>query len=181
VTNPGGSDHQARRVVVVTGGGGGIGAAVAEELGRRGDHVVTLDPMVSLDGAAAGDTAGETTADRIVAAGGSARAAAISVTDAAAVSALFDELVDRHGRLDAVVNVAGISRPTSFSTGTDEDWEAVLRVHLDGYLTVLRAALPVMADAGRGHVLGVTSGSGWRAADAGAYSCAKRAVASLTW
>ena len=57
----------------------------------------------------------------------------------------------------------------------------MLRVHFDGYLTVLRAALPVMAAQGRGHILGVTSGSGWRAADAGAYSCAKRAVASLTW
>jgi hypothetical protein len=57
----------------------------------------------------------------------------------------------------------------------------VLGVHLDGYLSVLRAALPIMAAAGRGRILGVTSGSGWRAADAGAYSCAKRAVAALTW
>jgi hypothetical protein len=57
----------------------------------------------------------------------------------------------------------------------------VLAVHLDGYRNVLEAALPLMAAAGRGHVLGVTSGSGWRAADAGAYSCAKRAVAALTW
>lgn len=178
MTNPGGSD---RRVVVVTGGGGGIGAAVAEELGRRGDHVVTVDPMVSLDGTAAGETAEATTADRIVAAGGSAQAAPVSVTDDAAFSALFGELVDRFGRIDAVVNVAGISRPTGFGRGSEEDWEAVLRVHLDGYLNVLRAALPVMAAQGRGHVLGVTSGSGWRAADAGAYSCAKRAVASLTW
>ena len=178
MTNPGGSD---RRVVVVTGGGGGIGAAIAEELGRRGDHVVTLDPMVSLDGTAAGEATEATTADRIVAEGGSAQAAPLSVTDGPGVSALFGELLAEHGRLDAVVNVAGISRPTGFGRGTDEDWEAVLRVHLDGYLTVLRAALPLMAAQGRGHVLGVTSGSGWRAADAGAYSCAKRAVASLTW
>jgi hypothetical protein len=54
-------------------------------------------------------------------------------------------------------------------------------VHLDGYLNVLAAALPIMAAAGHGRILGVTSGSGWRAADAGAYSCAKRAVAALTW
>ena len=52
---------------------------------------------------------------------------------------------------------------------------------MNGYLNVLRAALPIMAAAGRGRVLGVTSGSGWRPADAGAYSCAKRAVAALTW
>ena len=57
----------------------------------------------------------------------------------------------------------------------------MLEVHLDGYRNVLAAALPIMAAAGRGSVLGVTSGSGWRAGDAGAYGCAKRAVASLTW
>ena len=57
----------------------------------------------------------------------------------------------------------------------------MLAVHLDGYLNVLAAALPIMAAAGHGRILGVTSGSGWRAADAGAYGCAKRAVASLTW
>ena len=57
----------------------------------------------------------------------------------------------------------------------------MLSVHLDGYLNVLDAALPIMAAAGHGRILGVTSGSGWRPADTGAYGCAKRAVASLTW
>jgi NAD(P)-dependent dehydrogenase (short-subunit alcohol dehydrogenase family) len=170
-----------RRVVVVTGGGGGIGAAVAEALGRRGDHVVTLDPLVSLDGAEQLAPAPETTAARIVAAGGSAQASSASVTDGPAVQALFRQLVEERGRLDAVVNVAGISRPTGFAKGSEEDWRAVLSVHLDGYRTVLEAALPHLAAAGRGRILGVTSGSGWRAADAGAYSAAKRAVAALTW
>jgi hypothetical protein len=94
---------------------------------------------------------------------------------------LFEELADEFGGLDAVVNVAGISRPTGFAKGSDDDWLSVLSVHLDGYRNVLGAALPLMAAAGRGHILGVTSGSGWRSADAGAYGCAKRAVASLTW
>ena len=57
----------------------------------------------------------------------------------------------------------------------------MLDVHLDGYRNVLDAALPLMAAAGHGRILGVTSGSGWRVGDAGAYGCAKRAVASLTW
>ncbi|MFZ4517745.1 MAG: SDR family NAD(P)-dependent oxidoreductase [Microthrixaceae bacterium] len=170
-----------RRVVVVTGGGSGIGAAIAMELGRRGDHVVTVDPMVSVDGTEELPAPEHTTAGRIVAAGGSAVASNTSVTDREAVAALFAELLDTHGRVDGLVNVAGITRPTGIARGTEGDWAAVLSVHLDGYVNMLSAALPAMAAAGRGHVLGVTSGSGWRPADAGAYSCAKRAVASLTW
>lgn len=170
-----------RRVVVVTGGGGGIGAAIAESIGRTGAFVVTVDPMVSVDGSEQLPQIGDTTAGRIVAAGGGARASNTSVTDEASVRQLFGELADEFGGLDAVVNVAGISRPTGFAKGSREDWRSVLSVHLDGYRNVLGAALPLMAAAGRGHILGVTSGSGWRSADAGAYGCAKRAVASLTW
>jgi len=173
-------DLQGKKALV-TGASTGIGAAVAEALGSEGNHVVTLDPLVSLDGSERLPEPEETTAGRIVAAGGSAEASSASVTDREAVEALFARLVDEHGRLDAVVNVAGISRPTSFTGGTDEDWRSVLTVHLDGYRTILGAALPRMAAAGTGRVLGVTSGSGWRAADTGAYGCAKRAVASLTW
>ncbi|MGD0394594.1 MAG: SDR family NAD(P)-dependent oxidoreductase [Acidimicrobiales bacterium] len=170
-----------RRVAVVTGGGGGIGAAIAEELGRGGWFVVTVDPLVTLDGSERLPEPEESTAGRIVAAGGSARTSSVSVTDGEAVQSLFRDLVDEHGGLDAVVNVAGITRQTYFGRGSEQDWLAVLAVHLEGYLNVLNAALPLMASAGTGHVLGVTSGSGWRAADAGAYSCAKRAVAALTW
>lgn len=170
-----------QRVAVVTGGGGGIGAAIAEELGRNGWFVVTVDPLVSLDGSEQLPEPEETTAGRIRAAGGSARASAVSVTDRESVRGLFEELVAEHGGLDAVINVAGITRQTGFAHGSEEDWLAVLEVHLGGYLNILGAALPLMATAGHGRILGVTSGSGWRAADAGAYSCAKRAVASLTW
>lgn len=173
------SDRQ--RVVVVTGGGGGIGAAIAESLGRTGAFVVTVDPLFSIDGSERLPQPEETTAGRIVAAGGAARASAVSVTDEPGVRRLFQELADEFGGLDVVVNVAGIVRPTSFASGRDDDWLGVLSVHLDGYRNVLGAALPLMAAAGRGHILGVTSGSGWRPADVGAYGCAKRAVASLTW
>jgi NAD(P)-dependent dehydrogenase (short-subunit alcohol dehydrogenase family) len=170
-----------QRVVVVTGGAAGIGAAIAEELGRIGAFVVTLDPVVSVDGSSALESSERTTAEKIVDAGGAARASNTSVTDQEAVPALFAELVEEFGSLDAVVNVAGISRRTDFASGTEEDWSAVLDVHLEGYLNVLNAALPIMAKAGHGQILGVTSGSGWRPANVGAYGCAKRAVAALTW
>jgi NAD(P)-dependent dehydrogenase (short-subunit alcohol dehydrogenase family) len=140
-----------------------------------------MDPMVTVDGSAPMEPDGPTTAERIVSNGGFARATSISVTDPVAVKELFEELVAEFGALDAVVNVAGITRPTGFANGVEEDWAAVLGVHLDGYLNVLRSALPLMAEAGHGRVVGVTSGAGWRPANAGAYSCAKRAVAALTW
>ncbi len=170
-----------QRVVAVTGGGGGIGGAIAEELGRSGWFVVTVDPLVTLEGTGQLADVGETTADRIVAAGGSAKASSASVTDGPALRTLFGELADEHGGLDAVVNVAGITRQSYVARGTEEDWLALLDVHLSGYLNVLEAALPLMAAAGHGRILGITSGSGWRAADAGGYSAAKRVVAALTW
>jgi NAD(P)-dependent dehydrogenase (short-subunit alcohol dehydrogenase family) len=170
-----------QHVAVVTGGGGGIGGAIAEELGREGWFVVTVDPLVTLEGTEQLPEPEETTAGRIVAAGGSARASSASVTDREALDSLFHELADEHGGLDAVVNVAGITRQSYFARGTEEDWLALLSVHLGGYLNVLHAALPLMAAAGHGRILGITSGSGWRAADAGGYSAAKRVVASLTW
>ncbi len=166
---------------MVTGGGAGIGAAIAEAVARGGAYVVTVDPGVTVDGLAQDQAPSETTADRIVAAGGAARASNASVTDGAAIDALFAGLVDEFGGLDAVINVAGISRPTGFGDGEESAWASVLSVHVDGYLNVLRSALPIMAAAGRGRILGVTSGSGWRPANAGVYSCAKRAVAALTW
>jgi NAD(P)-dependent dehydrogenase (short-subunit alcohol dehydrogenase family) len=170
-----------QRVAVVTGGGGGIGGAIAEVLGRSGWFVVTVDPMVTLEGTEDLPEPETTTAGRIVAAGGAARASSASVTDGEALRALFEELAAERGGLDAVVNVAGITRQSYYARGTEEDWQALLSVHLGGYLNVLDAALPLMAEAGYGRIVGVTSGSGWRAADAGGYSCAKRAVAALTW
>jgi NADP-dependent 3-hydroxy acid dehydrogenase YdfG len=71
--------------------------------------------------------------------------------------------------------------PPTLHRGTEGDWAPVLNVHIGGYLNVMRAGLPILAEAGFGQVPGVTSGSGWRSANIGAYGCAKRAVAALTW
>ena len=111
--------------------------------------------------ASGGDGAERTTAERIVDAGGQARASNISVTDADAVRALFAELVEEFGALDAVVNVAGISRPTGFAHGDRGRLAGSARACTStGTSTCSRAALPLMAAAGHGRILGVTSGSG---------------------
>ena len=137
---------------------------------------------VTLDGTEELPEPEETTAGRIVAAGGSARASSASVTDGEALRVLFQELVDRARRARCRRQRRRhhppvlLRPPAPRRTGV-----ALLSVHLGGYLNVLDAALPLMAEAGHGRILGVTSGSGWRAADAGGYSSAKRAVAALTW
>ena len=177
--------EQSRRrpVAVVTGGGGGIGTAVALELGRRGIAVVAMDPGVGLQGEPLNEPTAAQTAQRITAEGGVARASTASVTDRAAVRSLFAEVVGAFGSLDIVVNTAGILRFAPFLDAGEDDWRAVLDVHLNGYLNVLSEALPVMAAAGYGRIVGVTSGAGLAraAGDSAAYACAKRAVAAVTW
>jgi NAD(P)-dependent dehydrogenase (short-subunit alcohol dehydrogenase family) len=172
-----------RPAAVVTGGGGGIGTEVALELARRGVAVVAMDPGVGLQGEPLDEPTAAQTAKRIEAEGGVARASTASVTDRDAVRSLFADVVGEFGSLDIVVNTAGILRFASFLDAAEDDWRAVLDVHLNGYLNVLSEALPVMAAAGYGRIVGVTSGAGLAraAADSAHYSCAKRAVAAVTW
>ncbi len=138
-----------RPAAVVTGGGGGIGTAVALELARRGIAVAAMDPGVGLQGEPLNEpTAEQDGARQIAAEGGVARASTASVTDRDAIRSLFAEVVGEFGSLDIVVSTAGILRFASFLDASEDDWRAVLGVHLDGYLNVLSEALPIMTAAG---------------------------------
>lgn len=105
----------------------------------------------------------------------------VSVTDGGAVRAAVSEVVGSWGQLDAVVNAAGFDRPSDYRNGTAADWAAVLGVHINGHLNLLAHAVPALANSGDGHFTGFTSGAGWRAGHASAYSCAKRAICALAW
>jgi NAD(P)-dependent dehydrogenase (short-subunit alcohol dehydrogenase family) len=172
-----------RRAAVVTGGGGGIGTAIALELARRGIAVIAMDPGTGVQGEPLNEPTAAQTAQLITAQGGVARASTASVTDRAAVRSLFAGVVAEFGSLDIVVNTAGILRFAPFGQSSQDDWAAVLGVHLGGYLNVLAEAVPIMAAAGYGRIVGVTSGAGLARAAAGntPYSSAKRAVAAVTW
>ncbi len=174
---------QQQRVAVVTGAGGGIGGAVAAELARRGLAVVVMDPGTGLHGEPLNEPTAAATAQRITEAGGTARASVASVTDRAALRALFREVVTEFGSLDVVVNPAGIVPAEQFPHASQHDWSQVIGIHLGGYLNVLAEALPLMVTAGSGRIVGVTSGAGLAraAAASAAYGCAKRAVAAVTW
>jgi NAD(P)-dependent dehydrogenase (short-subunit alcohol dehydrogenase family) len=171
------------RVALVTGGGGGIGTAASLELARQGALVVVADPGVSVEGEPLDEPTAAATAARIQAQGGAAESSTVSVTDHDGLRALLESVRDRYGSLDVVVNTAGIVRSRKLPDTVEDDWLAVFGVHFDGYLNVLRAALPMMVAAGYGRVVGVTSGVGLArtAPDAMVYGAAKRAVAALTW
>ncbi len=136
------------RTAVVTGAGNGIGAATARVFAQAGAHLALLDK----------DAAGVTrTAEEIGLAGGEALAFTADVTDAFAIERLLDRVAEEWGRVDVVVNNAGIVRDATLEDVTDEDWEATLDVNLRGAMVVARAAVPHMLKAGRGRILSASS------------------------
>ena len=136
------------RVALVTGAGRGIGAATARALSAAGARVAVIER----DGAS-----GEATADEIGRAGGEALAIPADVTDAAAIERAVEAVVAEWGRLDVLVNNAGIVRDATLGKVTDEDWAATLDVNLRGTMVCTRAALVPMRAAGRGRILSATS------------------------
>ena len=136
------------RSAVVTGAGTGIGAATARAFAQAGAQVALIDR----------DAAGVTrTAEEIGLRGGEALAFTADVTDAFAMERLLDLVAEEWGRVDVVVNNAGIVRDATLEDVTDEDWEATLDVNLRGAMVVARAAVPHMLKAGRGRILSASS------------------------
>ncbi|WP_067474737.1 SDR family NAD(P)-dependent oxidoreductase [Actinomadura hibisca] len=133
-------------VAVVTGGASGIGAAIAARLVRRGCAVTLAD--IDADGVQA-------TADELGAA-----AAVLDVADAEAVRALIHGVRDRQGRLDYVVNNAGIFVAGRAETLSPEHWDRTLAVNLHGVVHGVHAAYPIMIEQGHGHIVNVASMAG---------------------
>ncbi len=148
------------RVVIVTGAGGGLGREYALTLAKEGACVVVND----LGGARDGTGAGHNMADHVVAeikdTGGRAVANYDSVAEAAGAANIVKTALDEFGKVDGVVSNAGILRDGTFHKMTDENWDAVLKVHLYGGYNVIRAAWPHFREQGFGRVVVATSTSG---------------------
>ena len=128
------------RVAVVTGAGRGIGAAVAMALAGEGAHVVVNDLGTSLDGTGLDTTPAEDVANKIVESGGAAVPNPADVADFDAAGSLIQSAIDVFGRLDVLVNVAGILRDRMIFNMDPDDWDAVIRVHLRGTFNTTRHA-----------------------------------------
>jgi NAD(P)-dependent dehydrogenase (short-subunit alcohol dehydrogenase family) len=168
------------KVVAVTGGGGGIGRAVALAAAAQGAKVVVADIGVSM----AGEDPTSEVAERVVAeiekAGGEAIAVADDVSIMEGGQHIVQSALDRWGRIDGVVAVAGILRERMLFNMSEDEWDAVVATHLKGHFTVFRAAAAVMRkQEGGGALIGFTSGAFAGSVAQANYSAAKGGIVSL--
>ncbi|GAA4330749.1 SDR family oxidoreductase [Variovorax defluvii] len=169
------------KVVVVTGAGGGIGREIALALARHGASVVVNDVGTSATGEGRDRGPAESVVEDIVRAGGKAAANTDSVADAGTAARLIQCALDSFGRIDGVVNNAGILRDRFFHKMSPDEWDAVVKVHLYGTYHVSRAAAPHFKEQGGGAFVHMTSTSGLIGNYGQAnYSAAKLGVVALS-
>src|SRR5262245_28735112 len=152
--------HFDGKVAIVTGAGAGLGRAHALELARRGAKVVVNDLGGSVDGSGGSSEAAKAVVEEIKAAGGEAIANGASVADRKGVENLVKDTISAFGRIDVLINNAGILRDKTFKKMELDDFEFVLSVHLLGSLYCTKAVWPIMLDQNYGRIVMTTSSSG---------------------
>ena len=150
----------ADQVAIVTGAGGGLGRCHALELARRGAKVVVNDLGGAMDGSGGSSAAAEAVVAEIKAMGGEALANGGSVSDRAGAQSMVDDAMNAWGRVDVLINNAGILRDKSFSKMTLDDFDMVVNVHLLGAAYCSHAVWPVMREQNYGRILMTTSPTG---------------------
>jgi NAD(P)-dependent dehydrogenase (short-subunit alcohol dehydrogenase family) len=169
------------KVAIVTGAGGGIGRAIAIALGEAGAAVVVNDVGVSLSGEGGSASPAEETQALIQAAGGRALVNTDSVSEWQTAQRIVASAIESFGRLDIVVNNAGILRDAFFHKMTPEQWVSVLNVHLNGTFFVSRAAAEAFRSQQSGAFVHMTSTSGLIGnAGQANYSAAKMGIVGLS-
>ena len=164
------------RVAIVTGAARGIGKGVALQMAEEGATIVVADFGGNLDGSGGDVGPAQEVVHEIEAMGGRAMAHGCDVSKFDQVQDLVDKTIAEYGRLDAMLHVAGILRDRMVFNMTEEEWDAVLSVHLKGAFNTTRLALPQMLKQGYGRVLLFSSGSGLGSTGQANYSAAKEGM-----
>jgi 3-oxoacyl-[acyl-carrier protein] reductase len=161
------------QVAVVTGAGQGIGEAIAQRLAKAGAEVAVADLKMEAAGSVAAN---------IVSQGGKSFAVQVDISNRASVEAMFQQVVAKAGKIDVLVNNAGIAgRAAPIWEQTDEDWQSVVDVNLKGVFFCCRAVLPGMRERGYGRVVNISSVAGKEGnPNMVAYSATKAGVIALT-
>ena len=169
------------RVAIITGAGGGLGRCHALELARRGAHVLVNDLGGAVDGSGSSMTAADLVVDEITALGGTAAPNHDSVATPEGGRAIVQAAIDSFGRVDVLINNAGILRDKAFHKMDDAMIASVIDVHLKGALYVSQPAYRLMREQGYGRIVNTSSASGLFGNFGQAnYGAAKAGLAGLT-
>jgi NAD(P)-dependent dehydrogenase (short-subunit alcohol dehydrogenase family) len=168
------------QVAIVTGAAGGLGRSIAHELARRGAAVLVNDYGGDIQGHGAQPARAEEAARAIRAAGGRAVGDGTAVGTPAAARAIVAHTLETFGRIDVLVNNAGIARPLPIDETSDEQLELELRTNLLGPYALMRATWPVMRKQGYGRILNVSSNASLGIGNNASYATAKAGLIGLT-
>ncbi len=169
------------KAIVVTGAGRGIGRGVAELAAAEGARVVVNDPGVAKDGSGSDRGPADEVVDAIRSAGGTAVANYDSVASVQSGESIIKTCVDSFGRIDCLINVAGILRDRMVFNMSEEEWDAVIAVHLKGHFSCTKPAAVLMRQQRYGRIINFSSQSGLVGNPGQAnYGAAKSGVAGFT-
>lgn len=169
------------KVAAITGSGRGIGRGIALLMAKEGAKVVVNDLGASVSGEGADKTPAQQVVDEIKKAGGQAVANADNIATVKGGESLVQTAVDSFGRLDILVNCAGILRDRMIFNMTEEEWDAVVAVHLKGHFCTIRPASALMRQQKSGRIINFSSGSALGAPGQPNYAAAKAGILGLTY